>query len=408
MRLYYFLFRNNDYKLKKPVLLIAGGSHSDIPLIKAGKKLGYHVITSGNRPFDLGHKYSDEIQLADFSDSDAILELAKKNKIDAICAGCNDFSALSCSYVAQELGLPGHDTYENAKTIHHKDKFRDFIKKIGIPSPRAIGCSSMQEVELALNVLNYPLIIKPVDLTGGKGIARVESRVEAISSAVNAFSVSKSKRIVVEEFICGSRHGFSSIIRNGRVVFHFSDDEYYHISQYLVSAASTPTSCSDRTIYALIEYCETIASTLKLVDGILHVQFIQNQFGDPYIIEICRRAPGDLYIDLVMHATGLPYAEWILRAFTGKSISDVFHYPVSKCVLRHCLMADNEGIFHGFEFDPEIESLIIDKLIWVKKGDVITDAKTHKFGIVFIIFPDKESCIDKSKNMQKYLRSIVK
>lgn len=107
-------------------LLIAGGGYADIPLIFSAKKLGYHVITTGNRPDELGHLYSDEYHQADFSDIKTMLTLSKQLKISAICACCNDFSALSSAYVAENLGLPGHDSYNTAKIIHHKDLYRQF------------------------------------------------------------------------------------------------------------------------------------------------------------------------------------------------------------------------------------------------------------------------------------------
>ena len=114
-------------------LLIAGGGHADIPQIKAAKALGYHVITSGNRAADLGHRYADECQLEDFSDRDAMLALAKRLEIDAICASCNDFSAISAAYVAEQLGLPGHDSVEITEAIHHKDRYRELALAHGIP-----------------------------------------------------------------------------------------------------------------------------------------------------------------------------------------------------------------------------------------------------------------------------------
>ena len=101
-------------KNNKKKLLIAGGGYADIPLILSAKKLGYYVITSGNRPNELGHKYSDEYKKADFSDPDAIFNLSKDLKVSAICACCNDFSALSAAYAAEKLGLPGHDPYRVA------------------------------------------------------------------------------------------------------------------------------------------------------------------------------------------------------------------------------------------------------------------------------------------------------
>jgi hypothetical protein len=87
---------------------IAGGSHSEIPLIYAAKRLGYQVFTSGNRPRDIGHRLADGFENCDYSDPAAILSVATKLGVSAICAGCNDFSALTCAVVAQELGLPGH------------------------------------------------------------------------------------------------------------------------------------------------------------------------------------------------------------------------------------------------------------------------------------------------------------
>ena len=102
-------------------MLIAGGGYADIPLILSAKKLGYYVITTGNRPEELGHFYSDEYHHTDYSDLKAMLTLSKQLKINAICACCNDFSALSSAYVAENLGLPGHDSYETTKIIHHKD-----------------------------------------------------------------------------------------------------------------------------------------------------------------------------------------------------------------------------------------------------------------------------------------------
>jgi biotin carboxylase len=388
-------------------LLIAGGSHAEIPIIQAAKQLGYHVTTSGNRPQDLGHRFSDAFEPCDYSDPLAVLSLAKKIGAEAICACCNDFSALSCAYAAKELGIPGHDDPKTAEIIHHKDKWRAFAQEHCIPSPQAIGCSRMEEVSAAIPKLRLPLIVKPVDLTGGKGIQCANTGGDTLKAAETAFAISRAKRIVVEEFIVGTRHGFTCILRDGRVAFHFTDDEIYHLSQYLVSAACAPTSCPQSSIEILIAYSERIAGLLDLVDGIFHVQFIQNESGNPVIIEICRRAPGDLYIELVRYATGAPYAEWILRASVGLELGDVFHMPAARCVTRHCLMTHHAGTFKGFDFDEDVDSRIIDRLTWAKEGDNVTDPLTHKFGIVFVQHLNKAHMREEAPKLQKYLRAKI-
>lgn len=367
-----------------PSLLIAGGSHSEIPLIVAAKRMGFHVITSGNRSDDLGHDFSDAKRLVDFSDKEAMLELAIELSIDAICPGCNDFSAISAAYVAKKLQLPGHDSPEIVELIHHKDRYRVLAEELGISSPRAFGCTDLDSAISAVRVLDFPIIIKPVDLTGGKGISRVDTMEAALRAVNDAFAMSRAGRIVIEEFIVGSRHGFSAFVQNGQVKFYFADDEYYHLSPYLVSAASSPGSCTEDTLLKIRQDSERIIKSLGLVDGIFHVQFINPPDDDPVIIEVCRRAPGDLYIELVRHSAGVPYADWIIRAFSGLPLPPIKSIDEQTIITRHCLMADQCGTFRGFNFDTDVSTSIIDQLIWAKPGDQVRDPLTHKFGIVFV------------------------
>ena len=254
-------------------LLIAGGGYADIPLIQAAKALGFYVITSGNRPDDLGHQYSDECRLEDFSDKQAMLKLAENLKIDAICAACNDFSALTAAYVAEKLQLPGHDSYEIALVIHHKDKYRQFTRQHGIPSPYAAAFTSVEDAMKNLNSFKLPVIVKPVDLTGGKGISKITTMEMAKAQLQAAFDISRAKRVVVEEFIEGSRHGLSTFIRDGRVVFYFHDNEHYYKNPYMVAAASTPADVPQVVITNLCQMAEKIAGLLQLKTGIFHIIF---------------------------------------------------------------------------------------------------------------------------------------
>ncbi len=380
-------------------LLIAGGGYADIPLIKAAKRLGYFVITSGNRPDDMGHPFADKVSLADFSDAEAILSVAKENKVDGICPCCNDFSALSAAYAAEKLGLPGHDTFEVTRLLHHKDLYRNFAREHQIPSPQAHAFGSEEEAIAKLETLTFPVMVKPVDLTGGKGIAVVESIPEGKRAILDAFSISKAKRIVLEEFVAGTRHGFTAILSKGSVVFHLVDDEYYHLNQYMVSAASTPGTVSADIAVELIGVSEKIAGLLNLVDGIFHVQFIVKE-KKPYIIEICRRPPGDLYIELVRYATGFDYATCLIRCFSGEAATWVKQLPVQRNFLRHCVMTNRNGVFKRLKIDAAIKESIVDIIPLLHDGDSVDNYLVQKAAITFHTFPTVAELRQKSKDMQ--------
>ncbi|WPD24890.1 MAG: ATP-grasp domain-containing protein [Candidatus Electrothrix scaldis] len=386
----------------KKKLFIAGGGYAEIPLIQAGQQLGYHVITSGNRIHDIGHRYADEYHLADFSDKEAIYTLAKMLEIDALCACCNDFSALSCAYAAEKLGLPGHDPYGTALIIHHKDRFREFAWKHCIPSPKAMGFHSVADALNSINTWRFPLIVKPVDLSGGKGMTKLTTPHQAELALEYALNCSRSKRIVVEEFIEGTRHGFSAFVRNGRIVFYFSDNEHYYQNPYLVSAASTPSIVPKSVEKTLCVESEKIAQLLHLTDGIFHVQYILRD-TEPVILEITRRAPGDLYIQLVQHATGVDYPSYIIKASAGLDISDLAQAEPTGFFTRHCMMAAQEGLVKNFRFNTCIKDKIVESIIWGKVGDRVTDVMTSKFGILFLKFDSMHEMLEKTEQMQELI-----
>jgi biotin carboxylase len=383
--------------------MVAGGGYADIPLIQAAKSLGFHVITSGNRTDDLGHQYSDECHLEDFSDKQAMLRLAQQLRIDAICACCNDFSALSSAYVAEQMGLPGHDPYETAKIIHHKDLYRIFAIEHGIPSPSAEGFSTIEEALHALNQFQFPVIIKPVDLTGGKGISTVMQVEDAKGALTTAFQISRVKRVVVEEFIEGSRHGLTTFLRDGQIVFHFNDNEHYYLNPYLVSAASAPGNVPTAAIEKLCKTAERIASLLSLKTGIFHIQYILRE-NEPIIIEICRRAPGDLYIKFVQHATGVDYPTFIVKAAAGMDCSNLVQMTAKGYFTRHCIMTSRNGEIRGVAIDPSVQANIIDQFLWWKVGDQVDDFLTQKLGIVFLKFKSMNEMLQKTKNLQELIK----
>jgi len=415
--------------VSKKRLLLLGGGHAEIPLIQAAQELGYFVITTGNAREGLGHPYADKNVFADFSDKEAMLALAREEGVSAVCSGCNDFALLSTVYVCEKLGLPGHDSFETSLQIHHKDKYRALAERLEIPTPRARRVSVCRaeddqqqflSLEEACAGLTFPLIVKPIDLTGGKGIHRVNNMEEACAAYADAVARTREDHIVVEEFVTGTNHGFSAFLVGGKVVFYFADNEQYYLNKYMVSGANTPSTTSDRGLNLLVEYSERIAADLQLVDGILHIQYIERDDGIPVIIEICRRPPGDLYIKFVKYATGVDYPKMIIAAECGLTpiaalqgdasivipglTGDLAFTYASKPFLRHCVMADRTGTVAGVDFAPEIQDNIVEKFLWFKEGEAVSDPFYYKAGIVFLQFESVEEMTDKTARMTELIK----
>lgn len=392
--------------IKKKKLLILNGSHSEIPLIKSAKSLGFYVITTGNNPGLIGHRYSDECLYVDYSNPNAVLEIAKKQNIDAVCSCSNDFGIITASYISEKMGLSGHDSYETTKILHEKDLFKKFSMENDIPTPYAESFDDMDKALSSIKKRTFPLIVKPIDMSGGKGVSLVSSARELPEAIKLSFSSSRSKRIVIEDFLEGSQHSFSTFILKGKVVFYFSDNEYSYPNPYLVSTSAAPAVNVNEVTDDLIKNVEKIATVLSLKDGIFHIQYLYSD-KKAYILEITRRCSGDLYPYPVEYSTGLDWAGWIVKAEAGINCSDFPKASQKGYCGRHCIMSTGNGVVKNLFIDPFIEENIYDKLIWLKTGDRINHYLTDKMGVVLLKYESMDEMLDKTERMNKLIRLDV-
>lgn len=159
---------------KQKKILLLGGDNLLLPVIKAAHELGCYVITVDYLPDNVAHKYSDEYQYASTTDKEAVLEIAKKCHIDGILT-FTDSGVVTAGYVAHELGLPSPGPYESIQILQNKGRFRQFLAEHGFNVPKA---KSYTDIDMALDekeIWKYPVIVKPVDSAGSKGVTKVES-----------------------------------------------------------------------------------------------------------------------------------------------------------------------------------------------------------------------------------------
>ncbi len=369
--------------------------------------MGYHVVTTGNNPDLQGHTLAHEYHYADFSDKDLILSLAEKLEIDAVCSCANDFGILTASYVAEKLGLPGHDSYQTTKILHLKHLFKEFSRQHDILTPLAINGIIDEECITPPTCFRFPVIVKPVDLTGGKGISRVDSEEGLREAYAKILRTSRKKQFIAEEFFEGTRHSLTTFIIDQKVVFSFCDNEYSYLNPFLITTSAAPATGFSLVKDLLIEQLEKVASLLSLRDGILHAQYHQSG-TQATIIELTRRCSGDLYPSPVQKACNIDWGKWIVKAAAGdncKNFPSGNQTEQSGFYGRHCIMSDRNGVFKGISIlDKSIEKNIYDSVMVSNPGDTIDDFMTQKLGVFFLQYPTETEML----SIAPVLHDIIK
>ncbi len=375
-------------------ILIVGGSHSEIPLVEAAKKLGLYVVTTGNQPHGLAHRYADEYRACDYSDKDAVLRLMRECRADYLCFGAHDLSMLAVAYTAERLGIDTFDDFETTSILHHKHRFKTFAAEHAVRTPRAYAFDRKDEAAEYMRSHSLPLIVKPVDMGGGKGICIVKNESQIDDALDRAFQISKMKNIVVEAFFEGTLHSLSMFVHKGRVAFYYADDEHPCIDNpFGVCTSASPSAGFDKVKKVLIDETNRVIRLLHLKDGLLHMQYLQNG-NDFSIVEYTRRMPGDLYNVPVEVSTGMPYAETIVWFACGFE-THIDERPQNAYVSRHCLVTRH---FDGVVLDAEIKGNVFDELVW---GDA---QGTPKKGILFLKYNSHEEMQDKTRRIHELIR----
>lgn len=150
-------------------LLLLGGSRFLLPVIKAAKKLGYHTITCDYLPNNIAHKYSDEYSNVSITDKKAVLETARKLRVDGIMSFACDPGVVTAAYVAEQMGLPHCGSYEAVSILQNKWEFRRFLRENGFRVPMAKGYHKMEDALKDVDLFPWPVIVNLWILQEAKG-----------------------------------------------------------------------------------------------------------------------------------------------------------------------------------------------------------------------------------------------
>lgn len=357
--------------------MLLGGLRYLLPVIDAAHDIGCHVITCDYLPDNIAHKYSDEYHNVSILDKDAVLSLARDLKIDGIMSFAVDPGVVTAAYVADRMGLPQAGPYESVCILQNKERFRSFLETNGFNVPKSRGFSTYAEAYADRDYFSWPVIVKPVDSAGSKGVSRVESPENLKPAFDNAKSHSFSGKVIIEEFIdkdgCSSDSDCFSV--DGELKFvSFSAQRFDESASnpYTPAAYSWPSTMTKAQESELTSELQRLIALLGMRTSIYNVETRVGKNGKCYIMEVSPRGGGNRLAEMLRMATGVDMITAAVKAALGEKVTDITQKPYDGHWAEVILHADRSGTFQGLEISPELEPYVVEKDLWVNVWDTIS------------------------------------
>lgn len=395
--------------------MLLGGLRYLIPVIEAAHKQGYYVITCDYLPDNIAHKYSDEYVNVSIVDKDAVLKVAKARQIDGIMSFAVDPGVVTASYVQNMMGLPSFGPYDSVCILQNKDRFRAFLAANGFNVPKAKGFGSIDEALEAKEWYDFPVIVKPTDSAGSKGVSRVDRYEDLKPALESAFEHSISGRVIVEEFIekqgCSSDSDCFSV--DGKLVFaSFSAQRFDKdaTNEYVPAAYSWPSTMTKEQEAYLTSELQRLLTLLHMQTSIYNVETRIGTNGKPYIMEVSPRGGGNRLAEMARLGTGVDMITACVRAAVGDSVPTIHQKPFDGHWAEVILHSEKGGIFNSLDIAESMKPYVVQTDLWVNTGDKVHtfDGANNAIGTLVMRFETAGQLEAAMDSVNEWCKVIVK
>lgn len=397
--------------MKKIILL--GGSKQQIPAIIKAKELNLYTVLVDYLEDNPGQIYADKFYCESTVNKEKVLEIAKKENIDGILAYASDPAAPTAAYVSEKLNLPTN-SFSTVQILTDKGEFRRFLTDNNFNCPSSIVSNSYYSIKDNINSLSLPLIIKPVDSSGSKGVTRIDNYFDIEKAFEYALEFSKVKRVVIEEFIEKEHEylvGGDIFVVNGEIIFwgllncHRSEI----VTPLIPIGKSYPLLIEDDKIQLIQNELTLLIKKLNIEFGAFNVEIIVGKDNKVYVIELGPRNGGNfipdflkIIFDIDMITLSIEFAIDIkTNVMSGNVKSGYF--------LSFNVHSIKNGILRKIKLDNTLEDKIISRFPNIDEGQIV-----HKFDgankvveIIFLKFSNYSEWIDVIRDPYKFIEVVV-
>lgn len=397
-------------------LMLLGGLRYLKPVIDAAHKQGYYVITADYLPNNIAHKWSDEYCNVSIIDKEAVLKEAQRLKIDGIMSFACDPGVVAASYVQNKMGLPSFGPFESVEILQNKDKFRAFLAKNGFNVPQAKGFDSVEAAMQEIYWYPWPVIVKPTDAAGSKGVTRVDKAEDLRPALEYAMEHSISGHIIVEEFIekQGCSSDTDSFSEDGKLKFVSFCAQRFDAeatNPYTPAAYSWPSTFTKEQEEYLTSEIQRLITLLNLKTCVYNIEVRVAPNGKPYIMELTPRGGGNRLCEMLRYATGVDMITAITRAMVGDPILEpIEQKPYNGHWAEIILHADKDGVFDHLNISKDLPAEIVEEDLWVVKGDKVEgfEGANNAIGTLVLNFNSAEELEYAITHQREWLKVIVK
>lgn len=380
-------------------LLLLGGSSQQVIAIKRAKELGYYTVLCDFLEENPGQYEADKFYLVSTTDKNEVLEVAEKEKVDGVVAYSSDPAAPTAAYVAEKLGLPGVP-YKVAEAFCNKNLFREFLREneFNVPESVEINKDSSSEV---IGGLIFPIIIKPTDSSGSKGVTVINSCEEFSKARDFADEYSRNGILIAEEFIVRDHEDVFEteiFVLNGEVVSWgiMSSVRDKGTNPLIPAAYSYPATISEERFDIVKNAVSMLVKATEVQNGAFNIEMVITKENKLYFLDAGPRNGGNMLPEYISMISKSDLVEATIMVAMGDAdkIANVGLNGVDGGYFGlYVIHADKEGILKQVEYVEGTDKYLKRQHLFKHIGSQVRPFENSRdaVGLAFFEFPDMDT-----------------
>lgn len=302
----------------KQRIAIIGANDFQNQLILKAKEMGYETHVFAWQCGDVGEKTADYFYPISIIEKEQILAVCRTIDPVGIISIASDLANITVNYVAENLGLVCNGI-KSTRLATNKYAMRKKFEEYGLPSPKSILLQNVEDINSL--EFSYPLIVKPTDRSGSRGIFKVNKSEDFRRAVLRACEESFEKKVLVEEFVEGREYSVEYISWKGEHHFLAITKKYTTgAPKFIETRHVQPASDIPEQIESEIQrLVPRVLDAVGVVYGASHTELKITSEGQIKIIEVGARMGGDcIGSDLVKLSTGYDFVRMVIDVACGK------------------------------------------------------------------------------------------